>query len=187
MITLEQVEKLRDRTGVSWEEAKKALEEANGDLLEAVINLEKQNRIKTPLTGGYYHSQTDGQQTGSGNANDFHAKTTSGPSFRESFDRFLGWAGRILHKGNTNSFKVTKHGEKIMSIPLTAAVLLVIFAFYFVIPLLIIGVFFSYRYGFEGPEINNPSVNRAMDTVANAAENFKNDIANGMNDKPKDE
>ncbi len=187
MITLEQVEKLRDRTGVSWEEAKKALEETNGDLLEAVINLEKQNRIKPPLTGGYYHSQADGQQTNQGSSQTSHDKKSHGSSFRESMEQFLKWAGRVLHKGNTNNFKVTRYSEKIMAIPLTAMVLLLIFAFYIVIPLVIVGMFFGYRYGFEGPEINNPSVNRVMDSVANAAENLKKDIANGMNDNPKDE
>src|SRR5690554_4120945 len=57
MVDFEQVQKLRERANISYEEAKKALEEANGDMLEAVINLEKQNRIKAPETGGYYNSQ----------------------------------------------------------------------------------------------------------------------------------
>ncbi len=37
MITIEQVEELRKRVHVSYEDAKAALEEANGDILEAII------------------------------------------------------------------------------------------------------------------------------------------------------
>ena len=57
MVDFEKVQKLREYANISYEEAKKALEEANGDMLEAVINLEKQNRIKAPETGGYYNSR----------------------------------------------------------------------------------------------------------------------------------
>jgi hypothetical protein len=37
-------------------------------------------------------------------------------------------------------------------------------------------MFFSFRYYFQGPDINNTKVNDAMDTVANAAEEIKNDM-----------
>ncbi len=57
MVTLEQVEKLRERADVSYDEAKAALEEANGDLLEALITLEKKGSVTPPEGGGYYSSQ----------------------------------------------------------------------------------------------------------------------------------
>jgi len=42
MVDFEQVKRLRDYAKtISYEEAKKVLEEAEGDLLEAVIKLEK--------------------------------------------------------------------------------------------------------------------------------------------------
>lgn len=185
MVTLEQVEKLRERTGVTYEEAKTALEEANGDLLDAVINLEKQNKVKGPQSGGYYHSQT-GAQEGSNSTSQttVTVQTTSsnGSSFGEAMGKFFRWFGKLVHKGNTNSFTVMKNDEKILAIPLTAMVLLLIFAFWLVIPIIIIGLFFGYRYWFEGPEVGKPAVNKAMDSVAEAAENLKKDITNGMKD-----
>ncbi len=42
MVTLEQVEKLCERANISYEEAKVALEETNGDILEAIIKSGKQ-------------------------------------------------------------------------------------------------------------------------------------------------
>ncbi|OEF97384.1 DUF4342 domain-containing protein [Desulfuribacillus alkaliarsenatis] len=186
MVTIEQVEKLRKHTGVSYEEAKKALEETNGDVLEAVINLEKQNRIKPPNEGGQYQSSSGQQQNSDSKINetsDENQSNSNSTSFGEMIGRFFRWFGKIVHKGNTNSFKVMKDNEKIMAIPLTAMVLLLIFAFWLVIPLVIIGLFFGYRYWFEGPEVSNPSVNRAMDSVADAAESLKKDFTNGMNDK----
>ena len=48
MVTLEQVEKLREHANISYDEAKAALENANGDILQAIIDLEKQGKIKPP-------------------------------------------------------------------------------------------------------------------------------------------
>ncbi|MDP4159978.1 MAG: ubiquitin, partial [Bacillota bacterium] len=57
MTTLEQVEKLCAMANISYEEAKAALDAANGDLLEAIIYLEKQGKVKAPTGGGYYSSE----------------------------------------------------------------------------------------------------------------------------------
>lgn len=45
---LELIEKLRERANVSYEEAKEALEKCNGDIVDALIYLEKQDKIKPP-------------------------------------------------------------------------------------------------------------------------------------------
>jgi DNA-binding Lrp family transcriptional regulator len=46
-INLEQIEALRERANVSYAEAKEALEMCNGDLVEALIYLEKSNKVKS--------------------------------------------------------------------------------------------------------------------------------------------
>lgn len=43
-ITLEMVDQVRERTGVSYEEARAALEGANGDVVNAIIAIEKSER-----------------------------------------------------------------------------------------------------------------------------------------------
>lgn len=45
-INMEQIDELRKRANVSYEDAKEALEKCNGDLLEALVYLENQNKIK---------------------------------------------------------------------------------------------------------------------------------------------
>lgn len=45
-INLEQIDELRKRANVSYEDAKSALEQSEGDLIEALVYLEKQNKIK---------------------------------------------------------------------------------------------------------------------------------------------
>ena len=40
-ITLEKIELVRDRTGVTYKEAKEALEAANGNVVDAIIAIEE--------------------------------------------------------------------------------------------------------------------------------------------------
>lgn len=179
MVTLEQVEKLCERANISYDEAKKALEETNGDILEAIINLEKQNRIKPPKGGGYYSSR-DTQQ--GREDNDFRqnmkekSKADEGTSFGQLVGKFFRWCGKIINKGNRNNLEIIKDGAKAMSIPVTVLVLLLLFMFWVTIPLMIIGLFFGYSYRFSGPDLGKENVNRAMDSVAEVAENLKKEV-----------
>ena len=45
-INLEQIDELRKRANVSYEDAKNALEQSDGNLIDALVYLEKQNKIK---------------------------------------------------------------------------------------------------------------------------------------------
>ena len=49
-INLEQIDELRKRANVSYEDAKNALEQSAGNLIEALVYLEKQNKIKPEET-----------------------------------------------------------------------------------------------------------------------------------------
>lgn len=181
MVTLEQVEKLCERANISYDEARAALEETNGDILEAIINLEKQNRIQAPR-GGYYNSRNTQQD---GNANAFGEGTSEGYRednciyFKELVGKFIGWCKKIIGKGNRNNFEVRKGQSKVMAIPVTVLVVLVAFMFWATIPIMVVGLFFGYRYAFSGPDLGRENVNRAMDSVADVAENIKREVKGG--------
>lgn len=179
MVTLEQVEQLRQRANISYDEAKAALEETNGDLLQAIINLENQNRIKPPKGGGYYSSR-DAQQSLENNGireninEEF--KRDDSPSFRELMCRFLKWCGKIISKGNRNHFEVIKDGDIAITIPVTILAILLLFTFWITVPIMVIGLFFGYRYMFSGPELGKENINRAMDSVADVAGSIKKEV-----------
>lgn len=46
-VTLEQIDELRNRVNVSYEEAKKTLEKNDGDLIKSIIELEKKKEEET--------------------------------------------------------------------------------------------------------------------------------------------
>ena len=90
---LEKVDRLRQRANVTYEEAKQALEQTGGDLLEAVILLEKQGKVDPPPPtrpapsageGGQQHTYQQGQ---SGRA-----------TFGEVCGRFVRFLGRLVRR-----------------------------------------------------------------------------------------
>ncbi|HWQ79296.1 MAG TPA: DUF4342 domain-containing protein [Anaerovoracaceae bacterium] len=182
MVTLEQVEKLREHANISYDEAKAALENADGDILQALIDLERQGKVTPPQGGGQYKSGSievsfnkhkEQNQNGKDHA---HYREEEKSAFSRSMRRFFHWLGEVIHKGNINAFIIEKNGSEIMKLPITVLVLLLFFAFWIVVPLMIVGFFFSFRYSFQGPDIRSTRVNDAIDSVADAAEEIKNDI-----------
>jgi hypothetical protein len=182
MVTLEQVEKLREYANISYDEAKAALENAGGDILQAIIDLERQGKINPPQGGGQYSSGSievsANQQKEEFKKEKSQSKSNGGEksAFNRNMGRFFRWMCDILHKGNVNAMVVEKNGASIMRLPITVLVILLICAFWIVVPLLVVGLFFNFRYFFQGPDIQSTKMNDAMNTVANAAEEIKNDI-----------
>ncbi len=66
-----------------------------------------------------------------------------------------------------------------MTVPVTVLAVLLIFTFWITVPLIIVGLFFGYRYRFAGPDLGKENVNQALDSVAKAAENFKREVKDG--------
>lgn len=177
MTLLEKVEKLCSMGNITFEEAKTALEAANGDLLDAIIYLERQGKIHAPAGGGYYNSQKTveadvvsyQEKDWKKNHDHSHKENPFTTFIKQAWDFCL----RLIRKGNENTFEVLKGDEVKGSFPTTVLVLLLIFAFWVTIPLMVVGLFFGLRYRFVGPDFKSNTVNDAMDSVAEAAENLK--------------
>jgi hypothetical protein len=90
----------------------------------------------------------------------------------------------LFNLGNRNRFEVRrgasplgrKDDEVLLEVPVTVLVLLLIFAFWVCIPLLVIGLFAGCRYSFSGAELGRESVNNAMDKAAEAVERVKEEV-----------
>ena len=184
MATLEQVDKLRERANVSFEDAREALDQSNGDLLDALIYLEKNGKVTAPRGGGYYSSDGGGaggpgngagedSGQGGGSSGTERAKS-NGESFGNMLRRFGLFLAKIFNIGNTNFLVASKNDSVLFSCPVTAVVLLVIFLFWITIPLFILSLFFGFRYHFQGAEIGRDSVNNVMSGASDAAEDLKN-------------
>lgn len=172
MEKLEKVEKLREKTGVTYEDAKAALVACDYDLLDAIVYLEKLGKIKSPENTSYTTTLQEPSkefERAQASYEDSCKKSTIG----DGVDRFISWAGDLLKKSCKSTFHVEHEGKQVVAVPLLVFILLLIFAFWITLPLMIVGLFFDYKYHFEG--INKIDVNEVCDKASAAAMNMKND------------
>ena len=177
MTELEKVEKLREKANVSFAEAKEALLNANGDILDALIYLEQQGKTAIPAGGGYYNgagTYTEDQQYSTGGQGGAERR---GETFSEMLKRFGRFCLMLLNTGNTNFLDATKGEALMFSLPVTAVVVLILFFFWVTIPLFIISLFFGFRYHFRGVDLGRDSVNSVMDGAANVVDDVKKSFA----------
>ncbi len=183
MVTLEQVEKLMERTNVSYEEARSALDETGGDMLEALVTLEKRGKVVSPPGGGFY---TSGKQEKAKKKQEYKAYADEDGVRASHFFHKL-WKGfvKIFNKGNKNYLEVRRNDSTLIQIPITLLVLLVVFAFWITIPLMIVGLFFQCRYVFVGKDIEKTPANQCMNTVNKVAEDVKSSFQTSTENREK--
>ncbi len=177
MDNLEKVEKIREKTGVSYEDAKTALEACDYDILDAIVYLEKLGKIKAPEVTSYSTTHTETSNDFALAQADYHESCRK-KTIGDGVDKFVQWCKRIIKKGMEVTFAVQKDDKKIMEIPVLIFVLLVIFLFWVTVPLLIIGLFCDFKYHFNGVDKMSVDINEMCDKASDACGNIKNDIKN---------
>lgn len=176
-ITLEMVERLREKAPVSYGQAKRALEYSGGNLLDALIYLEEQGAI--PRQEGAYFTtrgETPPSPPPAPPASEAEEETGSGKKKKKKRpDRKGKAAGRSTFLQTLrrwlidNELEIWRRDKPITALPVLILVLLVIFAYYVVIPLLILGLFLGFRYRFSGPDLERDELNDVMGNVADTA------------------
>ena len=201
-ITFEKVEKLMEKANVSYEEAKDALMRADGDLLDAVILLEKEGKISMG-PGGSYSTKEETTSSSSNAGPNFttpNSEANSNTNYNTNtntnysnykykdettdFGEFLKtvgvWLAHLFKASIYNHFDVHRYGVRIVHLPVLGLVILLIACFWVTLPLLVVGLFFSCRYSFSGPDLGKDKVNEAMNTATDAAETIRESVKKSM-------
>lgn len=176
-ITLEQVERLREKADISYEEAKAVLEEAGGSVLDALILLEKRGRIHAGAGhSAHYSTRTGGESGPSAPYPEPAAEPEPGDEQKGGFWHMVQ---DLLRRGLQDSLEVWRREELMVSIPLLISILLLILAFWICLPLLVLGLLLGCRYRLTGPDFDDSpageTVNRAARTVGDTVEKMKDE------------
>ena len=184
---LRRAELVRDKTGVTFEEARAALEASGYDALDAIVWLERRGKTARQ-TASYTTSgsaaDAQAQEEMSRAQSDFEASTK--PSgFSVAFGRFMDGVKRVLRRSVEISFVVSRRGARLFSVPLLLFIILAVFAFWVVIPLIIIGLFCEFRYSFDGIGKVTVDVNEWSRKASDGVDHLKRDVMDGYGDASK--
>lgn len=167
-IKLEDVDKVIERTGVSYKEAKEALEMSNGDILDAIIYAEenlKNNKLEKEEKG-------------------------------QTIEEFKLWLKELINKGNVARIKIKKDEQVLVDVPVNAGIAATVIGLVMP-PLLAFGVIAAVATKVtieitktDGSiEVVNKYVSKAADGVVNKASNMAEEIKSkfsGVNINKKD-
>lgn len=101
-ISLEKIDIIRERTGVTYTEAKEALEVCNGNVVDALIYIEEKDKSKYNIKEEIYTSK----------------------------EEFIKWLKDIIKKGNVNRIIIKKDTKVVTDIPVNAGIAAGIVALY---------------------------------------------------------
>lgn len=165
-ITLEKVDQVRERTGVTYAEAKHALEVANGDVLEAIIYIEN---IK----------EEDAEANSKIKA--------------ESMDEFKKWLKDLINKGNITRIRISKDEKEIVDVPVNAGIAAGVIAIIFppiLAFVLIAGVVTQITIEItkaDGTvEVVNKYISKAVEDIKDAASGVAEKVKNKVDEVKKD-
>ena len=169
-ITLEQVERLREKADVSYGQAKAALEYSGGNLLDALIYLEEQGVIPRP-EDAYYSTKNEAPPPPPQELPVLQVKPEAKQAKQKKHKRrgvrhLLHWLRRILLD---NELEIWRKGQPITAVPMLILLILVFCLPWIALPLLILGLFLGFRYQIAGPDLENDTINGMMDSAASTA------------------
>ncbi|WP_294400774.1 DUF4342 domain-containing protein [uncultured Clostridium sp.] len=107
-ITLEQVDKVRERCNVSYTEAKEALVNSDGDVLEAIIYLEQKQNTENNTFNNDNSSESENDRDSAFNS--------------MSVDEIKNMIKSLIDKGNVTRIKIKKNDEEILDMPVNAGI-----------------------------------------------------------------
>ena len=171
-ITLEMVERLKNKADISYKQAKEALEYSGGNLLDALIYLEEKGSIPRE-TGAYYSTKSETPPPPPEPLPaQLPAKTKKqrapkppqpkGGGVKRFFNALRRWL-------IDNELEIWRRDQPITALPVLILVLLLCCAPWVTIPVLLLGLFLGFRYRFSGPDLDRDEINSMISSVADTA------------------
>lgn len=143
-ITLEQIDLLMERANVSYRDAKEALEHANGDIVEALLYLEQNNKMNTQKDA-FTKSST--------------ASTSSSTSaYKEKATSFF----KQLH---ATSFQMKKGDHTFIDVPATIAIIALLVCMPFSFLVLLVSLICGIKINVVGQNEVADKINSTLDSI----------------------
>lgn len=177
MENLKKVEKLREKANVSYEEAKAALEACDWDLLDAIVMLEAEGKVKseeTFTTSAQAEEEPATPQEIVASYENYQQEQQK--KEKGAWKKLKNGIKTILRKSCDNHFVVKRHGQQILEMPVLVLAVLLLASVWTVLIVMAVGLFFGFSYGFSGPDLGKENINNTMGKATEMAEDIKNEF-----------
>jgi hypothetical protein len=165
------IEKLKNETNISYEEAKIALEKSEWDILDAFLYLEEMEKIPKASVNIYYtNEEKDNKNSREIFINKNQNNTDNNEKKENKFEGLFVRVCKIIDTCNNIFFEMKKENKTFLRIPITVVILLLLFVFWLAIPLFILGLFLNIEFSISG---NGPEINKINHVLKVMSSNMK--------------
>ena len=179
MDKLKLVDKLREKANISYEEAKIALENSDWDILDALLYLEENGKSKRPSVNIFYTNEARYSDKDKKSGKNEENKYETSNNFQGIFEAIC----KYIDTCNNIFLEIKKKERMFLKIPLTVVVVLSFFAFWMIIPLMVVLLFFDIELYIYSKRVNTDKANKILrkisDNVKIIKEKFKKADKNG--------
>ena len=166
MDKLNLVEKLKEKTGINYEEAKCVLEINNWDILDAILYLEKQGKVKGPSVSIFYTNEyKENYEKKSTESNFEEVKKDNNYKSNNTFEGVFEAICKVIDTCNNIFIEIRGRNNFLLKLPLTVVIVLLIFGFWLLIPLIVIGLFLDIEISVESKKLNTDKVNDILSKI----------------------
>lgn len=162
MEKLKLVDKLREKTNISYEEAKIVLENNNWNILDALLYLEESGRVKKPSVSIFYTNEAKYSEVSKEIRNNEENKYKNNKSFQGVFESIC----KFIDTCNNIFIEIKKKDKVFLKIPLTVVAILSFFMFWIIIPLIVVGLFFDIEFYVYSNRVNAGKVNKVLSEIS---------------------
>lgn len=165
MEKIEMVEKLREKTGISAEEAWMALEKNNWVLVDAMLWLETEKGVPSQTA----KASSAGEET--------YQPVNPAIGDKKDDESIGAKLKKLLEDSVNHSLVLRREGKQILRLPVLVLVILLAAAFYVVVIGLLAALFCGCQFALEGPRAKKDGeFNRVMQTAEEAAQKMRREF-----------
>lgn len=181
MENLKLIDRLKNKTNISYEEAKTVLEKSNWDILDAMLYLEEKGKVPKPSDSIFYTNEykESYKYIDVINKNDQKNNYNNRKS-GNNFEGFFEVVCKVIDTCNKILFEIKRENRIFLKIPSTVMILLLIFAFWMVIPLAIVGLFFDMEFSLSGNKAEINKINNVFKIISVNIKKVKKELKKGF-------
>lgn len=181
MTRLEMVEKIREKTGVTYDEARTALENAGWDMLDAIVALEHragraQEAQSTP------HPTVETAQDTTPAPKKRVVRRASAGEVGDKVANVVRWIGSFIQRIDETCVEVSRKDETLFTVSVLFVIMLFILKWWVPVLLVVASLFTGYRYRITGNSMIARAANAASSKASSKAEEIKEQMNHSEDD-----
>lgn len=171
------IEKLKDKTSLSYDEAEYALENNDWNILDAMLHLEGKGKVKKPFISIFYTNEYK---------DIFNKETeminiTKEKNNKNNIEGIFEAICKAIDTCNNIFIEIKKASKVFLKVPLTVLILLCFFTFGIIIPLVVVALIFDIEFFISSKNVNTEKINNVLIEISRNIKNIKEKLKKEIN------